>query len=94
MRRHFCYRHDSFLRGFGPEWQVRVRSHSGSDKGGTSVGPYAGDSEFAVGVMLGLGWDIRLAKNVSLTPFWNGFAMSNANVDANVGQLGIGFTIH
>jgi len=55
---------------------------------------YAGESEFGVGLMLGLGWDIRVAKNVSLTPFWNGFAMSNSNVDANVGQIGLGFTIH
>jgi hypothetical protein len=64
--------------------------------GGVGLGSlsYAGDSEFGVGMMLGLGWDIRVGKNVSLTPFWNGFAMSNANADANVGQLGIGFTIH
>jgi hypothetical protein len=64
--------------------------------GGIGVGSvsYAGESEFGVGVMLGLGWDIRVGKNVSLTPFWNGFAMSNSNVDANVGQIGLGFTIH
>lgn len=64
--------------------------------GGIGLGSvsYAGDSEFGVGLMLGLGWDIRVGNNVSLTPFWNGFAMSNSNVDANVGQLGIGFTIH
>jgi hypothetical protein len=64
--------------------------------GGIGLGSisYAGESEFGVGVMLGLGWDIRVGKNVSLTPFWNGFAMSNSNVDANVGQLGIGVTIH
>jgi hypothetical protein len=64
--------------------------------GGIGLGSlsYAGESEFGVGLMLGLGWDIRLGKNASLTPFWNGFAMSNSNVDANVGQLGLGFTIH
>jgi hypothetical protein len=64
--------------------------------GGIGVGSlsFAGDSEFGLGLMLGLGWDIRVGKNVSLTPFWNGFAMSNSNADANVGQLGIGFTIH
>jgi hypothetical protein len=44
--------------------------------------------------MLGVGWDIRVGRNVSLTPFWNGFAMSNSNGDANVGQFGLGFTIH
>jgi len=64
--------------------------------GGLGLGSvsYAGDSEFGVGAMLGLGWDLRVGKNVSLTPFWNGFAMSNSTVDANVGQLGLGFTIH
>ena len=64
--------------------------------GGVGLGSvsYAGESEFGLGLMLGLGWDIRVGRNVSLTPFWNGFAMSNSNVDANVGQLGIGFTIH
>lgn len=64
--------------------------------GGVGLGSesFAGESEFGLGVMLGLGWDIRVGKNVSLTPFWNGFAMSNSNTDANVGQIGIGFTIH
>ena len=64
--------------------------------GGIGLGSmtFAGESEIGVGVMLGVGWDIRLGRNVSLTPFWNGFAMSNANVDGNVGQLGIGITVH
>lgn len=64
--------------------------------GGVGLGSlsYAGENEFGLGLMLGVGWDIRLGRNVSLTPFWNGFAMANSNVDANVGQIGIGFTIH
>jgi hypothetical protein len=55
---------------------------------------YAGESEIGLGLMLGVGWDIRIAKNVSISPFWNGFAMRNSNVDANVGQFGVGITIH
>jgi hypothetical protein len=55
---------------------------------------YAGETEVGLGLMFGLGWDFRIGRNVSITPFWNGFAMSNSNVDANVGQLGIGFTWH
>ena len=51
-------------------------------------------SEFGLGVIFGVGWDIRVASNVSLTPFYNGFAMVNSLVDANVGQLGLGVTIH
>jgi hypothetical protein len=31
---------------------------------------------------------------VSLTPYWNGFAMSSSNTDANVGQVGLGITVH
>lgn len=55
---------------------------------------YAGGNEFGLGMMLGLGWDFRIRDNLSVTPFWNGFAMRNSNVDANVGQLGVGFTWH
>ena len=55
---------------------------------------YGGESEIGLGLMLGVGWDIRVARNVSISPFWNGFAMANSNVDSNVGQLGIGITIH
>ena len=52
------------------------------------------DAELGLGLILGVGWDIRVGRNVSLTPFWNGFAMANDFVDANVGQIGIGVTIH
>lgn len=64
--------------------------------GGAGIGrmSFLGASETGFSVLVGLGYDLRVAKNVSLTPFWNGFAMSNSNVDANVGQLGIGVTIH
>lgn len=64
--------------------------------GGLGLGTlsYAGETEVGVGVVLGLGWDIRVGRNVSLTPFWNGFAMRNSVADANVGQLGLGVTLH
>jgi hypothetical protein len=52
------------------------------------------DTEWGLGLLIGVGWDIRVGRNVSLTPFWNGFAMANDLVDANVGQIGIGVTIH
>jgi hypothetical protein len=52
------------------------------------------DSETGVGLMLGLGWDVRIARNVSLTPFWNGSAVRTANADASFGQLGLGITVH
>lgn len=52
------------------------------------------ESETGVGFMLGLGYDFRIAPNLSLTPFWNGFAVSTSGADANVGQLGISLTVH
>jgi hypothetical protein len=51
-------------------------------------------TETGFGALLGLGYDFRVGNNVSLTPFWNGFATSSSNMDANVGQLGLGVTIH
>lgn len=52
------------------------------------------DTETGVGALVGLGYDIRVGQNVSLTPYWNGFAASTSNADANVGQLGLGVTVH
>ncbi len=48
--------------------------------GGAGIGmvSFSGDSETGLGMLLGLGYDIRVAKNVSLTPFWNGYAMTNS----------------
>ena len=40
------------------------------------------------------GWDLRVGRNVSLTPFYNGFAVQTENADGNVGQIGVGITIH
>lgn len=64
--------------------------------GGVGLGSlsYAGESETGLGVMLGLGWDIRVGANVSITPFWNGSAMQNDNLDFNFGQIGVGITVH
>lgn len=69
--------------------------------GGLGVGTISADlagvgsgSETGVGVVLGLGIDFRIGKNVSFTPFWNGFAVRSSNTDANVGQLGLGITVH
>lgn len=50
--------------------------------------------ETGVGAVLGLGYDIRVAPNVSLTPFWNGVGLSFSDGDANFGQLGLSITVH
>jgi hypothetical protein len=58
------------------------------------VSGFGSASETGAGALLGLGYDIRVGENVSLTPFWNGFAASTTNADANVGQLGLSVTLH
>jgi hypothetical protein len=50
-------------------------------------------SETGVGALLGLGYDMRIGPKVSLTPYWNGFAMNSSNSNANVGQIGLGITV-
>jgi hypothetical protein len=52
------------------------------------------ETESGAGAVLGLGYDLRIGNNVSLTPFWNGFAVQTSNADANVGQIGLGLTVH
>jgi hypothetical protein len=68
--------------------------------GGMGVGSITGSSggfsatEQGPGMIFGLGWDIRVARNASITPYWNGYAMKNSDTDANVGQVGLAVTLH
>lgn len=59
-----------------------------------SVSGFGSATETGVGLILGLGYDIRIGGNVSLTPFWNGYAVRSGDADANVGQLGLSITVH
>lgn len=59
-----------------------------------SLDGFVSVTEYGVGALFGLGWDIRVGRNVSLTPFYNGFAVQTANADGNVAQIGLGVTIH
>jgi|GEM_PF-997796 len=58
------------------------------------VDGFGSDTETGAGALVGLGYDFRVGENVSLTPFWNGFAVKTANADANVGQIGLSVTLH
>lgn len=58
------------------------------------VDGFGDDTETGGGALLGLGYDLRVGDNVSLTPFWNGFAVKTENTDANVGQIGLSLTVH
>ena len=51
-------------------------------------------SEEGGGAVFGLGYDIRVAKSLSLTPYWNAFGVSTDNDEFNVGQLGMSLTFH
>ena len=51
-------------------------------------------TETGLGMMLGLGWDIRMGDKFSLTPFLNVAGIRTSVVDVNFGQIGLGFTIH
>jgi len=59
-----------------------------------SVTGFGSATETGGGAILGMGYDIRVAKNTSITPYWNGYAMKNSNTDANVGQIGLAVTLH
>jgi hypothetical protein len=61
---------------------------------GAALADYGSATEFGGGAMLGLGWDVGISENVSLTPFWNAFAVTTSNADVTVGQIGLGFTFH
>ena len=59
-----------------------------------NVSGFGSASETGAGAVLGLGYDIRVGENVSLTPFWNGVGITYSDGDANYGQLGLAVTIH
>jgi hypothetical protein len=59
-----------------------------------SMDGFGSESETGGGALVGLGYDIRVGDNVSLTPAWLGFAARTSNSDANVGQLSLGVTLH
>jgi outer membrane protein with beta-barrel domain len=59
-----------------------------------SVDGFGSDTQTGFGAVLGLGYDIRVGSGLSLTPFWNGFAVRNNSSDVNVGQIGLSLTVH
>ena len=59
-----------------------------------SVAGFGSNTETGAGAILGMGYDIRVARNTSITPYWNGYGMKNSNTNANVGQVGLAVTLH
>ncbi len=60
----------------------------------STIAGFGSQTETGVGMILGLGYDMRVSRNASITPYWNGLAMRNDVIDANVGQLGLAITLH
>jgi opacity protein-like surface antigen len=64
--------------------EARLRFHPIAEKGFYLTGRlglgslraefegFGDDTQNGVGLTLGLGWDIRVGRNVSITPFWHG----------------------
>jgi hypothetical protein len=52
------------------------------------------ETAYGLGLVYGLGWDVPIRSNVSLTPFWNGIGIADSNGGVNFGQLGLGVTVH
>lgn len=59
-----------------------------------AISGFGGGSQTGVAALLGLGYDVPVGRSVSLTPYWNGFALSYSGGDANVGQIGLAITVH
>jgi hypothetical protein len=64
--------------------------------GGLGIGGVrlASQNEFGTGAIVGAGWDVAVGRNLSVTPFFNRFLIRSSVIDADVDQIGIGFTIH
>jgi hypothetical protein len=52
------------------------------------------ETDYGLGSVFGAGWDIRLRPNISLTPFYNGFAVQTSYDQGYVDQFGVGITFH
>ena len=73
--------------GVGVGVSLTVRENS-------ACGCELSDSETGFATLIGLGYDVRVGGNVSLTPFFNGFTVNSEDITANVGEIGVGVTIH
>ena len=65
----------------------------GSIKG--EISGFGNETNSGTGAILGLGYDIRIGDNVSLTPFLNGVGIATTDGgNANFNQIGLGITTH
>lgn len=68
--------------------------------GGLGVGTLSIDTDFGdasetgAAAILGVGYDFRVSRNVSLTPYLNGVGASFDGGDLNFNQFGLSVTVH
>lgn len=60
----------------------------------TEIAGVGSGSESGGAALLGLGYDVRVSDNVSLTPFLNGVGITTDDTDVNFNQLGLSVTTH
>ena len=58
------------------------------------VAGFGSASETGFSALVGMGYDIRIGKMVSLTPYWNGYMVTAESIDSNIGQFGLAITVH
>ena len=61
---------------------------------GDALSSFGDGSEIGAGGLFGMGYDLRVGGNFSLTPFWSIIAVKTENADVNVIHAGLGITIH
>jgi hypothetical protein len=52
------------------------------------------ETAYGLGLVFGVGWDVPIRSNISLTPFWNGVGIADSSGSISFGQLGLGVTVH
>jgi len=96
--RHICaLRHGFWVSGgpgYGSLGCQDCSGRTGSVSGNIALGGTLSQKVLPGVSTNGLGYDIPVGRTVSLTPYWNGFALSYSGGDAKVGQLGLGITVH
>ena len=60
----------------------------------TTAGGTISSTETGVGALLGVGYDVRVARNVSVVPFFNYLRGKYNSGSTNFFQMGLGVTVH
>jgi hypothetical protein len=60
---------------------------------GVGTGSITFGREWGVGLLLGAGFDVPVARKLSLTPFAHVYSVKTENLGANVAQIGLSITV-